>query len=590
MEIPMQTKVRNVRRARLHCIASLAILASVLFVRSISPGQAETGGFHNPILSGFYPDPSICRVGPDYYLVTSTFSYFPGIPVLHSRDLVNWKLIGHVLDRPQQLNLDKQGVSRGLFAPAIRHNKGVFYVTCTLVDIGGNFVATSRTPEGPWSSPGWLPEVDGIDPSLFFDDDGSAYVLYNSIAPDGRPLYEGHRTIRMRAFDAENLKVAGEEMILVNGGTDISKKPVWIEAPHIFRKDGWYYLIAAEGGTADQHSEVVFRSRKVDGPYVPYEQNPILTQRHLDPRRPFPVTSTGHADFVQTDTGDWWAVFLGCRPYPPYEEHCYNTGRETFLAPVKWESGWPVINPGFAEVQYAYPCPIKPCWEASDIPHSGNFTIRDEFDTDTLNPHWVFLRTPLTKWYSLEPSKGMVSLKLRPETCSGNGNPSFLGRRQQHLRGSASVAMRFRAATEGEKSGIVVFQNETHYYYLCRSQEGNTPVVQLFASRAGDSTGRAMEKLASRNIPLEYDDTPLYLRIDARGNEYAFQFAHVPGEWNVLKEGVDAKFLSTRVAGGFVGCMFAMYATSLGKPSRSVAWFDWFEYSGDDEVYRDGRH
>ena len=320
-----------------------------MLVSSLRPWLLQTKEFTNPILAGFYPDPSICKVGEDYYLVNSTFAYFPGIPVFHSKDLVHWKLIGHVLNRPEQLNLDNAGVSRGLFAPAIRYHNGIFYVTCTLVDKGGNFVVTATNPAGPWSNPVWLRNVNGIDPSLFFDGDGKAYIVFNSDAPENKPLYSGHRTIRLREFDIEHLQASNEEHILVNGGVDITKKPVWIEGPHIFQKDGFYYLCAAEGGTAEDHSEVVFRSAKIDGPYQPYEHNPILTQRDLNPHRKNPITSTGHADLIQAPNGEWWAVFLGCRPYDSLEAAYYNTGRETFMAPVTWENGWPVINPGKKE-------------------------------------------------------------------------------------------------------------------------------------------------------------------------------------------------------------------------------------------------
>ena len=217
--------------------------------------------YTNPILCGFYPDPSICRAGEDYYLISSTFAYFPGIPVFHSRDLVNWKLIGHVMDRAEQMNLLGFGVSRGIFAPSIDFHKGIFYITCTLVDGGGNFVVTATNPAGPWSNPEWLPEINGIDPSLFFDDDGKTYLVYNSIPPDNKSLYDGHRTIRMRSFDLQHLKVSGEEIILINGGTSLANKPRWIEGPHIIKKSGYYYLIAAEGGTGYDHSVVAFRSQ-----------------------------------------------------------------------------------------------------------------------------------------------------------------------------------------------------------------------------------------------------------------------------------------------------------------------------------------
>jgi alpha-N-arabinofuranosidase len=485
------------------------------------------------------------------------------------------------MDRPEQLDLDGLGVSRGIFAPAIRHHNGVFYVTCTLVDKGGNFVVTSKKPEGPWSNPVWIPQINGIDPALFFDENGKAYIIYNSVAPDDKPLYEGHRTLRMYEFDLANLKVRGDEILLVNGGVDLTKKPIWIEAPHIFQKDGYYFLIAAEGGTGDQHSEVVFRSKAVAGPYVPYEKNPILTQRHLDPKRKHAITSTGHADFVETASGDWWAVFLGCRPYPPFEENYYNNGRETFLAPVRWQNGWPVINPDHEEVQYHYPFPSKPSSERIAIPHRGNFQFRDEFDAEKLHHNWVFLRTPREKWYDLKNRQGALSMQLRPASCAEKLNPSFLGHRQQHLQGAASVALNFSPQTENEKAGLLIFQNEKHFYFLCKSLDGNTTVIQLYKS--GDAQ---MELLAAQALADEQKEKSLYLKIEARGAAYAFSFALNPNEWILLRDNVDARFLSTKVAGGFVGCVYALHATSLGKPSGNSVYFDWFEYRGDDEVYR----
>ncbi|NUO80254.1 glycoside hydrolase family 43 protein [candidate division KSB1 bacterium] len=540
----------------------------------------KNGNFTNPILAGFYPDPSICRVGSDYYLVTSSFSYFPGIPIFHSSDLVNWRQIGHVMDRPEQLDLDGLGVSRGIFAPALRYHDGVFYVTCTLVDKGGNFVVTSKKAEGPWSNPVWIPQINGIDPSMFFDENGKAYIVYNSIPTDDKPLYDGHRTLRMYEFDVANLKVVGNEVLLVNGGTDLSKKPVWIEAPHIFKKDSFYYLIAAEGGTGDQHSEVVFRSKSVAGPYVPHEKNPILTQRHLDPKRKDPITSTGHADFVETVSGDWWAVFLGCRPY---EDDLYNTGRETFMAPVQWQEGWPLINPDHVEVQYHYPIPLKKSAAKSEIQFSGNFVLKDEFASESLSYSWLFLRTPRTQWHSLSQRKGYLTIQIRPETCSENVNSSFLGHRQQHLEGEASLAFDFAPKAENEKAGLLVFQNEKHFYFLCKSAEGNKSVVQLYKS---SETLPQVELLTSHTL----DDTPaeekLLLKIAAQRSTYSFFFALAPNKWQLLKGEVDARFLSTKAAGGFVGCVYALYATSLGKPSDSAAYFDWFEYRGDDEVYK----
>jgi len=557
----------------------LIVVIGVISVVNFNCGSG-TKVYTNPILAGFYPDPSICRVGEDFYLVNSTFAYYPGIPVFHSRDLVNWKLAGYVMDRPEQMDLEGLGVSRGIFAPAIDYHDGKFYVTCTLVDGGGNFVATAKNPAGPWSNPIWLPQINGIDPSLFFDSNGKAYIVYNSIPPDDKPLYDGHRTIRMYEFDEEKLQVTGEEVILINGGTDLSQKPIWIEGPHIFQKDGYYYLICAEGGTSWQHSEVVFRSEKVGGPYISYEKNPILTQRDLDPNRPNPITCTGHADFVTTPAGDWWAIFLGCRPYLPEYEGFFNTGRETFLAPVKWIDGWPVIDPDHSEVQYTYPLPLKASRKSkSDWPYSGNFRVRDDFNSAILNPNWTFLRTPHSTWYSLDDRQGFLAMQLRPETCSGMSNPSFIGRRQQHLCGSASTAMNFVPAAENEKAGLLVFQNEAHFYFLCKSSDNGKPVVQLYKS------GTPMELVASQRISGEFSRSDFNLKIAVDGEYYSFYYAVQPGQWILLKDNVDARFLSTRVAGGFVGCMYALYATSAGQPSSGVAYFDWFDYIGDDAIY-----
>ena len=541
----------------------------------------------NPILAGFYPDPSICKTGDDYYLVNSTFAYFPGLPIFHSKDLVNWKQIGFAMDRPEQLDLEGAGVSRGLFAPTIRYHDGLYYIVCTLIDRGGNFIITAKDPAGPWSNPTWLKEIDGIDPSLFFDEDdkarpddqvGRAYFIYNSIPPGNKSLWDGHRTIRMRAFDYKNLKVTGEEKLIINGGTDISKKPVWIEGPHVYKINGLYYLLCAEGGTGYNHSEVVFRSKTVEGPYASYENNPILTQRDLDPKRADPITTTGHADLVETP-GGWYAVFLGCRPY---EDNHYNIGRETFMAPVQWKDGWPIINPDYKEVQYHYPFPFSSTKKYTPK-YSGNFLYRDDFNKTNLDYNWQFLRTPKEMWYSLSEQNGLM-IKLLPQTCSGKNNPAFLGHRQQHLKGYASTSLNFSATSQNEKAGMLIFQNENHFYFLCKSIKDNKPVIQLYKSIA-DNSGK-MELLQSQKL---LSAGKLKLKIEANGNTYSFYYSDKKRKWNLLKAGVDAKFLSTKVAGGFVGCMYALYASSYGTASTAKAYFNWFEYKGNDDVYKNGK-
>jgi xylan 1,4-beta-xylosidase len=538
----------------------------ILFISlSITIGAQNKAVIQNPILQGYYPDPSICRVNNDYYLVNSTFAYFPGIPIFHSKDLVYWEQIGHAMDRPSQLDLNGLGVSRGIFAPTIRYNKGVFYITCTLIDNGNNFVITTKDLSKGWSNPIWLPEVEGIDPSLFFDDTNRAYITYNSDPPEKVSLYDGHRTIKMVEFDVNLNKVISSPIVIVNGGTDISKMPIWIEGPHIFKKDGYYYLICAEGGTSYNHSEVVFRSKNVSGPYESYSQNPILTQRQLDPNRKDPISSTGHADFVEDVAGNWYSVFLGCRPY---EEGFYNTGRETFMAPVKWENSWPKIDLEGDIVKKKYTLKGTKSIKLG-YKENNREQFFDDFNSEILNFKWMFLRTPNSKWYTIDSKKGVLTINTRPETCLENVNPSFIGFRQQHLIGEVSAEMIFDTQKDNEKSGIIVFQNEQHFYYLCKSIKNNKPGIQLYKSE-----GKEIKEIAAAYLS---DIARIFLKVQANKKVYNFLYSIDNKKWISIANEIDAKFLSTEVAGGFVGSFYAMYTTSLGKESDNQAHFYWFK-------------
>jgi alpha-N-arabinofuranosidase len=375
----------------------------------------------------------------------------------------------------------------------------------------------------------------------------------------------------MFQFDAQQLKVIGEERLLINGGTDMAKKPVWIEAPHIIKKDGWYYLICAEGGTAYNHSEVVFRSKSLSEPFVSYEKNPILTQRHLNPNRSNPITTTGHADFVEGKNGKWWGVFLGCRPY---EGDFYNTGRETFMAPVVWKNGWPEFELGGDEVKFNYP--IKAIADKTRELFNGNYTFRDEFDQDLLKVRYQFLRTIRFQWFSLTDQKGALALKLQPITCADKANPSFIGFHQPHLKGSVSTSLQFTPISYNEKAGLLLFQNENNYYFLCKSIKDGKPVVALYK---GDSL--LVEKNTNSKVQDKID-----LKVVSNGPTYTFYFATEQNAWKLLLDNVDAKYLSTKIAGGFVGTVYAMYASSHGKPSDTKALYHWFEVKNDDDVYK----
>lgn len=501
------------------------------------------GHYRTPILTGFYPDPSICRVGEDYYLISSTFAYFPGIPIFHSRDLVNWRQIGHVVHRPDQLKFDGLGITRGIFAPAISHYDGTFYVTCTMVDGGGNFLMTATDPAGPWSDPLWL-SFEGIDPSLFFDDDGRAWMLNNG-APEGRPLYDGHRAIWIQEFDVAQRKLVGPRRVLVNGGVDITTKPVWIEGPHLYKRGGWYYLCCAEGGTSVNHSQVIYRGKSPTGPFTPWEGNPILTQRDLDSSAPHAVTCTGHADLEIGPDGNWWSIFLACRPYAPDR---WATGRETFLLPVKWtDDGWPVILPPGERVPYVQPAPAAapaPAVHPASVPvPSGNFTWRDEFDAQTLSPFWIMARAPAERWWRLDSPAGTLALSPRNEPLNGKGNPSFLGRRVQHARFDAALAL--SVPTDSRvTAGLAAFQSETQHFYFGIRRNGDWMSVFVELWHNNRRQLLANEVLAAAET--------VELRLAGDGAKYTFSFTPSNGPARIILKETDSYPVSVQAAGGGV--------------------------------------
>jgi xylan 1,4-beta-xylosidase len=513
--------------------------------------------FSNPILPGFYPDPSICRVGEDYYLVTSTFEYYPGLPIFHSRDLIHWHQIGHVLDRPSQLPLEGVRTSGGLYAPTIRFSKGVFYVINTLVDgkiKAGNFVVTATHPAGPWSEPVWMESAPGFDPSLFFDDDGRVWYTCNRMAANSQ--YEGHTEIWLQELDLPTLRLIGEPQVLWDGAV---KGAVWAEASHIYKKDDYYYLLSAEGGTAHHHAVSVARSRTINGPYESNRSNPILTHRNLG--LDYPIVGTGHADLVETQSGEWWMVLLAMRPYGGY---FYNLGRETFLAPIRWEDGWPVVSPGTGRVEFSYPAPDLPEQRWPVVPACDNF------DAPTLGLQWNILRSPRNKFWSLTERLGYLRLQLRPERLSEQKSPSFVGRRQQHIHFVAQTALEFTPQNSNECAGLALVQNNEYHFCLVATF-GSETVVRLIKRASGSE-----ETLAE--IPMEAGR--LYLKVEGHGQAYYFYASKKPDEWCTVAEAVDGRILSTPVAGGFLGAYIGMYASNNGQPSGNCADFDWFEYKG----------
>lgn len=508
--------------------------------------------FYNPILPGWYSDPSVCTNGEgDYFLVTSTFTYFPGVPIFHSRDLVNWKQIGHVLNRASQLvNMEGQHVSGGIFAPAISYNpqNKTYYMITTNVG-AGNFFVKTQDPFGDWSEPIMLPEVGGIDPSFFFDEDGKAYIVNNDDAPNNKPEYSGHRTIRIQEFDVKTDKTVGPRKILVNKGANPADKPIWIEGPHLYKINGKYFLMSAEGGTSDWHSEVIFRSDSPMGKFLPWKNNPILTQRHLNSDRPNSVTCAGHADLIQTKEGDWWAVFLACRPINNQFE---NLGRETFLMPVKWsEDGFPYMTQG----EDLVPMISKRDGVKRDSTVTfGNFEVVDNFDSPTLDMTWMTLRTAASDLCSLTETPGYLMLKCADVSASEKKTPAFVTRRMQHHKFECSTRMLFDPSDDKEAAGLLLFKDEGHQYFFCMSKTGDKKYLSL------KQIGEKEQTLASQEIEANVKD--VYLKVVSQGIGYDFYYSlDVESNWKLLSKDVDASYLSTATAGGFTGTTIGLYST-----------------------------
>lgn len=302
--------------------------------------------FNNPIISGFYPDPTVCYIpeGDEfgnkagYYVATSTFSYRPGVPIFYGPTLDTLTQIGNALTTDAHCNFDGGKMSNGIYAPGLRYHKGVFYMITTNTTNGGNFYVTATDPSGEWSKPHFLPDAKGVDPCLFFDGDDCWYIGQR-VKDDSK--YFGDCEIWIRRLNLDKHDFEGPEYIVWDGN---AKNAVWPEGPHLYKRGDYYYVMIAEGGTAENHSVCIARSKDITGPYESFRNNPIFTHRHLG--RSAKTQCMGHADLVCDSKGNWSMVLLGTRPINGYAP----LGRETFAASVSWEDDWPVVNPGIGRI------------------------------------------------------------------------------------------------------------------------------------------------------------------------------------------------------------------------------------------------
>ncbi len=523
---------------------NLSIQLFILCLSVLSNSVMGQTGYKNPVIRGFNPDPSICRVKDDFYLVTSSFEYFPGLPIYHSKDLVHWEQIGHCLTRDTQLPLKDASASGGLYAPSLRYRDGKFYVICTNVSGGGNFYCTAEKPEGPWSDPIWV-GIKSIDPDIFWDDDGRTYFVT-----------QGDEGVRVTEIDILSGKVLSPEH-LVWGGMG-GRFP---EAPHIYKKDGFYYLLIGEGGTEYAHSATIARSKYLMGPYESCPLNPILA--HGNRRgQGNQIQGVGHADLVQAEDGSWWAVFLGFRVTQPYSYY-HILGRETFLAPVDWpRGGWPQINGnGTIDINMSGPTlPLAPVKEKEAL---------ISFESSKLGAEWQFLRNPVRENYSLNERNGYLRIRASPYTLNETKSVSFVGRRQTEHDFSAGTALELVANDDLEEAGITLIQNNNHHYDFFIRKNGNGYVLSVRVVIGSLRYIAAQRQLVGPKVSLQIKGTPL---------SYTFGYLdEMSGVFQDLQT-LDTRYLSTEVAGGFTGVMIGMYASANGHASDAKAYFDWFKY------------
>ena len=490
--------------------------------------------------------------------MTSTFEYVPGLPIFHSRDLVSWEQVGHVVDRPGQLDYDGIESSGGLYAPTLRHHDGVFWLVCTLVDQhdatrGGNFLMTATDPAGPWSDPVWL-EADGIDPSIFFDDDGRVWLHGTRLART--PRWHDQTEVWVRELDPVTKTLVGPEAVVWHGALE---NAVWAEGPHLYKVDGTYYLLAAEGGTDFHHAVCVARADSVTGPYVGNKGNPILTHRHLG--RGCDIIGVGHADLVEAVDGSWWAVLLGMRPYGGFH---YNLGRETFLVPVVWEDGWPVLAPGEGRV----PAAVEVTFAGTAPPGASQGRTSGVILPGDLR--WTSLRRPPADFAS--PRGDGWILTARPTTLAEPGTPAFLGVRQQHVDVDVRVTVRADLAV-AEEAGLVVRQSEADHVRVFVTGAAGLGGLRVTAVHRQGGVDRTLGE-----VSLDSDAAaPVTLALSARGQDYTLLAGASGGQLATVAV-ADGRMLDSVTTGGFLGLWIAAYATSNGRPTTTAVEVD-FEYN-----------
>lgn len=478
--------------------------------------------YENPVINGFYPDPSVCRAEGKYYLVASSFQYFPGVPLFESDDLVNWTQVGHVLTRPSQVELEHVPSSGGVFAPTIRYHQGRFYMVTTNATTQRNFYVWTDDIRGPWSEP-IVVEQGGIDPSLLFDGD-AVYFISNGEDDEG-----GAGITQCRIDITTGRKLTPSRHIWQGTGGR------YLEAPHMYHIGPWYYLIAAEGGTEYGHMVTCARAKSPCGPFESCPHNPILTNRNIAPGV---IQAIGHGDLVQDPSGGWHIVTLGFRQIDQWQAF-HTLGREVFLTPVRFDAdSWPHCGRnGTTEESYEL---------------AGDFVQRRKrvytFENTDPGLDWCFLRRPDMEDYSFSPEG--LAMRGRAVTLDEPGSPTFAALRQKEFE----LGLAVDAAADGGEAGVTVYMCEDSHYDLAlrRGLGGWEAALRLrIGSVCHTQTAVSLPEGRAR----------LIIRADRM--RYRF-YVNLNGQERYLGEGWS-KYLSSEVAGGFTGVMLGLYAVGENR-------------------------
>jgi xylan 1,4-beta-xylosidase len=516
----------------------------------------------NPFLTGFYPDPSICRKGDDFYVVTSSFQWFPGIPIHHSRDLCHWEHIGYALTRTSQLDLHRIGDSFGIWAPDMTYSDGLFWLIYTVVSrqrevvcSNTNYLVMAKDPRGPWCEPIYLNSM-GYDPSFFHDDNGKKYQVGMWI-DDAPGVTNRFAAMTIQEYNHKKEKLVGP-VIPIFEGTPIG----CTEGPHLYKRNDWYYLVVAEGGTVYGHSVTVARSRKIEGPYEVHPENPLLTARNTKSWH----QKSGHADLLQVNGDEWAIVYLVGRPI---DGKCM-LGRESCIQKVRWD------DDGWMRLEHKGPDPEIPDFDLPPAPVEPT-PETDDFDDKKLALCWNTPRVPLGNKVDLKSRKGWLRLHALPDTIYSVEPTTFVARRIQHHAFEAETVMEYSPDTPFQHAGLVCYYDTTHWYFLNKTfKQGKDVVLSLIAY---DTTAKRYETV--EEISLDKNDKTLRLAVSCDGRKMKFSWGYdgektkgIGGEQEALVLSDDYIF---REGWAFTGAFIGMAAWDRFN-KKSYADFDLFTY------------